>query len=70
MPCTRNWEENPMSKLQPEQQRRSIRRIRQFEIGAEVPTPAKFLGMHIEMRNDGLRTTPTPVFFYEVTEPA
>ncbi len=51
------------------QQRRPILRIRQFEIGDEVPTPAKFLGMHIEARRDSFRRTNlVPVFFYEVLE--
>jgi hypothetical protein len=44
------------------------RHIRQFALGAELPRDARFLGMHIEQRNDGLRVTPTPVFYYEVLE--
>jgi len=45
-----------------------VRRIRAFELGATVPTTGTHLGMHIEQRNDGLRITPTPVFYYEVFE--
>ena len=63
-PGETSWEENPFA-----EQHRYVRRIRTFDLGAKLPERATFLGMHIEMRNDGLRTTPTPVFFYEVTEP-
>jgi hypothetical protein len=45
-----------------------VRRIRAFELGATVPPTGTYLGMHIEQRDDGLRSTPTPVFYYEVTE--
>ncbi len=45
-----------------------VRRIRQLELGAKVPVNARYLGMHIEQRNDGLRVTPTQVFYYEALE--
>jgi len=43
-----------------------VRHIRQLELGDTVPMNARFLGMHIEQRDDGLRITRAPVFFYEV----
>lgn len=66
MTSTKNWEKNPMTeKLS---KGTSVLRIRKLELGATVPPNARFLGMHIEQRDDGLWTTSTPVFYYEVLE--